>query len=119
VPFANTTSTTGTPSPLATNCCFIVQDVVTEFWWQSYSTKPVQYSVDLTSITTLITPYADTTITNYETHVYTTNGSYTATDAIRQNPIQLFLDSAPQPDEKQHILFSSNGTQIVTAGVTM
>lgn len=113
-------SSTSSESPTTSNCCFVVQDTLTENWWQIYSTEPVAYYVvNLTSITALVTPYMDTTVTNYETNIYTTNASYTQTDEIGQNPVSLFFNNAPQPAEMAVVLGSSIGSQVVTAGKTM
>lgn len=117
--FANST---GTPTknntgPISSNCCFVVQDNVNEYWWQAYTTPPPVYSVvNVTSITTLVTPYTNGTVTNYETNVHTTNASFTRSFPVGYNPASLLVNDAPQPVET---ITSLNGTQIVTAGATL
>jgi hypothetical protein len=73
--------------------------------------------VNLTSITTLITAYPNTTKTAYETHVTTTNASFAFSSLVGVNPITDYTNDAPGPTEalKAHY----NGTPVVTAGITM
>lgn len=115
----SSSSTTTAAGPTPSNCCFIVQDVVNEYWWDIYNTTSATSVVTLTSITVFITPGLNTTITNFETNVYTTNASTTVAIPVGQNPISLFWNNAPQPVEVSVELESSTGSQIVTAGVTM
>ena len=118
MPFSNTTTaapktSSGSGAPV---CCFVVQDTVSEEYWQQYTTT-TQYSVvNLTSITTLITPYPSVTSTNYETNVYTTNAYFIGTQDSGYNPIYLYKNAVPGPVETVGVL---NGSQTVTAGITM
>jgi len=50
---------------------------------------------NLTSITTLVTPYIDVRVTNYETHVYSTNTSTVATVDVGYDPTGLLINRAP------------------------
>jgi hypothetical protein len=116
--FANTTSptSTGISNAVTSNCYFVIQDTVSEYWWEEYSTEAPQYFVvNLTSITTLVTPYVDTTIT--ETNVYTTNTTVTVTDQVGYNPASLMVNDGPQPFEATSSIADS--TQIITAGATV
>lgn len=91
---------------------------MSEYWWEEYSTEaPFYVVVNLTSITTLVTPYVDTTLTNFETHVYTTNRTVIVTDTVGYNPAFLMINNGPQPFETTSRIV--NSTQIVTAGVTV
>jgi hypothetical protein len=38
---------------------------------------------------------------------------------IGQNPITLILNNAPQPTQMDFVLQSTNGSQIVTGGITV
>lgn len=110
-PFLNSTGTrtANSTGPISSNCCFVVQDSVNEYWWQQYTTLPPVYSVvNVTSITTLVTPYSNGTVTNYETNVHTTNASFTRTQQIGFNPASLLINSAPQPLQTTTAL---NGSQ--------
>lgn len=112
------TCSTSSASPVPSNCCFVVQDVVQENWWELYSTS-VYFTINLTSITTLVTPYVNSTLTNYETNIYPVNVSTTQIYKNGENPASLFWNNAPQPVEVTSVLDSSVGSQTVTAGVTM
>lgn len=110
---------TPTPSPTTTkditNCCFIIQETVSAEWWPvtnvTYKTK----EVNLTSITTLITPYPNATSTNVITNVYLTNASFPITQTLG-NPIGNYPNNAFDMSELDTQL---NGTATITAGVTM
>ena len=87
------------------------------YWWKEYSTAPPFYQVvNVTSITTYITPYSNGTVTNYKTNVHTTNASFTSTIQVGYNPASLLINDAPQPIETDVAL---NGSQVVTAGATL
>ena len=110
--YSNISSTTSTGPSTQTSrsvCCFVIQDTVTENWWPVTTTTQL---VNLTSITTLITPYPNRTVTNIVTNIYPTNASF----PVGQNPIADYYNAAPQPQE---VSIPLNGTAVVTAGVTM
>lgn len=93
----------------------MIQETVNEDWWPvanvTYETK----EVNLTSITTLITPYRNGTITNIVTNVYPTNASFPVTKTLG-NPIDLYPNNAFSFEEFDTEL---NGTAVVTGGVTV
>jgi hypothetical protein len=64
-----------------------------------------------------VTPFPDTTSTNFETNVYTTNATFRFTQPDGQNPISLFNNNAPGPNQTEILTY--NSSQLVTAGVTM
>jgi len=80
------------------------------------STHSTNSLVNLTSITTFITPYPNGTITSVVTNVYPTNASFLFPIEVGVNPIAEYGNSAPRPEEIENKL---NGTAVVTAGVTM
>ena len=80
----------------------------------SYSTG--QGVINLTSITTYITPYKNGTVTNIVTNVYLTNGTFTWPKTDGANPITDYLNGAPAPSEVTEEL---TGTAVVTGGVTV
>lgn len=98
-------------------CCFAVQDTVSEEWFEETSTSITHSIVNLTSITTLITVYPNTTKTAYETHVTTTNATFTFSSPVGVNPITDYSNDAPGPTETMNAHY--NGTAVVTAGITM
>jgi hypothetical protein len=82
-----------------------------------YSSNVKYYVVNLTSITTYVTPYPTTTLSAITTNVYTTNASFTYTHEIGLNPIDLYGNS--QGGTIAQTATSLNGSQIVTAGITV
>lgn len=115
--YLNSTSpiTTG-PSSSASNCCFVVQDTVSEVYWQKFITKTYYSIVNLTSITTYVTPYPTITLSAITTNVYTTNASFPYSTDVGENPIGLYYNDVRVVQET---VKSLNGSQIVTAGVTV
>jgi 3-polyprenyl-4-hydroxybenzoate decarboxylase len=97
-------------------CCFVVQDVVSEEWWDIVQTSSIYTVVKRTQITAHLTPYPTTTITSYEYNVQTTNASFPVTAQIGVNPISLFGNGAPLPTQ---VAQSNNGTALITGGVTV
>ena len=118
-PAIKTPLTTLPPSrtikPEAANCCFVIQETVTEEWWPVESVTYTTLEVNLTSITTLVTPYPNATSTNVVTNVYLTNASFPVTQTLG-NPIPNYPNNAFEMPETDYQL---NGTATVTAGVTM
>jgi hypothetical protein len=112
----NVTSRTRTSSATS-SCYFIVQDVVSEYWWDIFYPDPYVQVETSTSISDLVTALANSTITKHVTHLYTTKITYSSTATGGDNPFSLSADNAPKPSE-----FRANrltGTQIVTGGVTV
>lgn len=82
-----------------------------------YSTKIFYEVVNLTSITTYVTPYPSvTTLSHIETNVYTTNASFTHTREVGENPAHLYENPGGRPSQTE---ISLNGSQTVTGGVTV
>ena len=97
-------------------CCFVVQDVVSEEWWDIIATSSIYTVVNETQITAHLTPYPTTTITSYEINVIPTNASVPVTAQFGANPIPLFANGAPLPTQVDQ---SNSGTALVTGGVTV
>jgi len=100
-------------SPTPSVCCFVVQDTVSEVWWQVTSYSSTFSIVNLTSLTKLITKYPNTTLTNYEINVYPTGVSSTWTYLIGANPIKNEINYGPGPSEVEVTL---NYTTPITTG---
>ncbi|CAG8948928.1 hypothetical protein HYFRA_00002055 [Hymenoscyphus fraxineus] len=115
--FRNSTvpAITGAPSA-ASGCCFVVQDTVSQIYWKKYVTITLYSIVNLTSITTYVTPYPTTTFSSVTTNVYTTNASFSYSKDVAKNPIALYYNEAGSVSQSWKSL---NGSQIVTAGVTV
>jgi hypothetical protein len=115
-PYSNNTST-ALKSATTHVCCFVVQDTVTEEWFQQTSYSTTHSVVNLTSITTFITPYPNTTKTAFETHVYTTNATFNFSIPNGINPLTLMTNDAPGP--AQTTVMNVNGTAAITGGMTL
>lgn len=76
-------------------------------------------AMNATYITTLVTPYIDTTVTNIVTNVKSINATLSSVNAVGYNPATMMINNAPQPAQVTGALFGLNGSQIVTAGVTV
>jgi hypothetical protein len=87
-------------------------------WWEIFSEYTNYFVVNLTSITTYVTPFPTTTLSASTTNVYTTNASFTFTRQVGNNPIYLYgnLDGG-KIKENSSVIF--NKTQTVTGGVTV
>jgi hypothetical protein len=103
-----------TPPPFA--CCFVVQDVVSEEWWEIFSMSSVYKVVNVSKITAHVSSWPGTTTTSYETNVQTTNASFPFSIQVGYNPISLFGNFAPHPSEATQ---SNNGSALITGGVTV
>jgi hypothetical protein len=121
VPFSNATAmaTKSSPSAAPSNCCFVVQDTITENWWQEYTTVTYYQTMNATYITTLVSPYIDTTVTNVVTDVKSINATLSSVNTVGYNPATMMINNAPQPAQVTGASFGLNGSQIVTAGVTV
>jgi hypothetical protein len=93
----------------------VIQETVSENYWPVANVTYTTLEVNLTSITTLITPYRNATSTNVVTNVYLTNASFPVTKTL-DNPIANYPNNAFEMPE----LFTPlNGTATFTAGVTV
>lgn len=116
--YSNNTSPSKTSTPPATApvCCFVIQETVNEVWAEIYWTSTWYQVVNKTSVTARVTPYPNTTITNLETNVYTTNATFQTPEAYGTNLLQDFANNAPGPTETNSWY---NASQIVIAGQTI
>ena len=94
----------------------MVQDTVTQEYWNLTTYSTGQAVINLTSITTFITPFPNGTITNIVTNVYSTNGTFSWPFTGGVNPISDYANGAKPPMQTSEIL---SGTAIVTGGVTV
>ncbi|KAH8588116.1 hypothetical protein B0O99DRAFT_376923 [Bisporella sp. PMI_857] len=118
--FSNSTSTSTvavSPTPTPSACCFVFIDQITEIWAELYSTSIFYDVVNVTSYTIRVTPGPNTTQTNIETNIYTTNATFTTSFADGDNPLTLFDNQAPMPNQTVATVY--NQSQIVTHGVTL
>ncbi|KAF4631869.1 hypothetical protein G7Y89_g6266 [Cudoniella acicularis] len=113
--FSNSTATKAANStgPAPSNCCFVVQDTVDIYWWQKYTTAAPFYKVvNVTSITTVVTPYHNTTVISYSTNVHLTNTTFQLMNQLSFNSASLLINDTPKPFQTNAGL---NGSQTVTA----
>ena len=94
----------------------MVQDTVSEDWWQMTTFSTGQSVINLTSITTYITPFKNGTVTNIVTNVYLTNGTFSWPITGGVNPISDYINGAPGPSQ---VATELTGTAVVTGGVTV
>jgi hypothetical protein len=98
------------------SCCFVVQDVVSEEWWEIFSMSSVYKVVNISRITAHVSSWPGTTTTSYETNIQTTNASFPFSIQVGYNPISMFGNFASHPSE---VTQSINGTALITGGVTV
>jgi len=104
-----------TTTEAPTNCCFVIQETVSAEYWPVANVTYTTLEVNLTSITTLVTPYRNGTSTNVYTNVYTTNASFPVTKTLG-NPIADYRNDGFYMTESDTWL---RGTAVTTAGITM
>lgn len=92
----------------------MIQETVSAEWWPVTNVTYTTKNVKLISITTLVTPYPNTTITNIVTNVYP-NATIPVTQTLG-NPISNYRNNAFRMSEAPTQL---TGTAVTTAGVTM
>jgi hypothetical protein len=97
-------------------CCFLVQDIVTEEWWDVFTTSSIFKVLTKTQITARFTPYPNRTVINLEFNTIAVNTSVAVTARIGVNPISLLGNAAAHPAEYTQV---NNGTATVTGGVTV
>ncbi|KAH7310074.1 hypothetical protein BKA65DRAFT_169698 [Rhexocercosporidium sp. MPI-PUGE-AT-0058] len=115
----STIITNSTASKLASvtgKCCFVVQDTVSEQWWDQTSLSSTVQEVNLTSYITYYTNLPNITTSRTETLVLPTNASFTFTYQVGINPLTGYTNTAPGPTEVEQKL---EGTAIMTAGVVV
>jgi len=99
----------------ANSCCFVVQDEAHEVYWSAWTTETYTATVKVTSITTLVTPYPTTTVTNYETHVYPVKKVLTTNKLVTDNPVSLYTNPAYAIPQMTEVL--NNSIPVETGGV--
>ena len=102
--------------PTPSVCCFVFQDTVTEVWARLFTTSTYYNVVNVTSYTVRVTPGPETTETNIETNIFTTNATFMEPVEVGGNPITLFNNVAPRPSQTE---FSYNSSQLITHGITV
>jgi hypothetical protein len=93
----------------------VIQETAVADYWPVENVTYTTLEVNLTSITTLITPYRNGTITNIVTNVYPTNASFPVTQTLG-NPLRNYANNAFSFAE---VSSSLDGPSVVTAGVTV
>jgi hypothetical protein len=93
----------------------VIQETVSVEYWPVANVTYTTKEVNLTSITTLVTPYRNGTSTNIVTNVYTTNVSVPVTKTLG-NPIANYPNNGFYMTESDTWL---RGTAVTTAGITM
>ena len=93
----------------------MIQETVSAEYWPVTNVTYTTKSVNLTSITTLVTPYLNGTSTNIYTNVYPTNASFPISQTLG-NPIAGYPNGGFYMTESDTIL---SGTAITTLGLTM
>lgn len=97
-----------TPTGVPQKCCFLVQDTVSEVWWEQTS-----YKTDVVTVTTYSyfeTVLPNTTVTNTNSSVHTS--TKIKSKLVGRNPITL-VENTPLPYETAESL---TGTQPITTG---
>jgi hypothetical protein len=96
-------------------CCFVVQDTVTEQWWDQFSTSSTYGLVNVTSITTYVTRGSDGlgTIIGSNSSVTLTNTSFMFSYNVGVNPLATLFNAAPGPTEIDNRF---TGTETTTGG---
>lgn len=64
-------------------------------------------------------PSGNVTLTRFDTNVYTTYTNITFSVQIGADPLKLATNIAAAPTQIAYAIPKENGTQIITAGVTM
>ncbi|KAG9229191.1 hypothetical protein BJ875DRAFT_206181 [Amylocarpus encephaloides] len=107
-------STTAVPSTTAapSNCCFLVQDTVSQGWFDISSIKTIYSLRNVTSYTVYVGP-GTTTVTS--TNVYkSVNKTFYSTKYLGRNPMTLYGNSFPGPYQSETEI--KNSSVIMTAG---
>jgi len=97
----------------------VIQETATENFWPISSVITNTQEVNLTSVTTLVTPYRNGTVTNVFTNVYTTNASFFTTVDAAWNPISFYDNPVPPMPAQESTELPANVTAIVTGGTTV
>ena len=131
--FSNTTSTI-TTAPSATGaCCFVVQDTVNEVFWERLRTVTSYYVINVTSVvwsfapscwpdinkiqTTYLTPFSDSTHTNYKTNIHTSNATFIVSTHEPLNPVSLYPNGAEiRPNQTVLTLWTDSAGAVQTNG---
>ncbi|KAE9365326.1 hypothetical protein N431DRAFT_563277 [Stipitochalara longipes BDJ] len=113
----NTGSLSSTPIKTP-QCCFVVQDYISEVLFQQFHTSNVTAVMNMTSFTTVITRFQNVVLTSVGSFVSPeTEVSASTLWPVYGNPFGYRANHAPHPPVSTTRL--QNQTQIVTAGVTV
>lgn len=107
---------TSSPFNVSTSemCCFVVQDTISEEWWEEYSTTSTHGLVNLTAITTYVTQGPNGTTLSSTSTVTLTNTSFVFSYNVGGNPLATLSNPAPGPTETNGPL---TGSATMTGGV--
>ena len=96
-------------------CCFVVQDTISEEWWDIASTSSTYGLVNVTAVTTYVTRGPDGlgTIIGSNSSVTMTNTSFMFSYNVGVNPLATLINAAPGPSETDSLL---TGTATMTGG---
>ena len=116
---SSSSSTTAT-SITAPVCCFIAQETASAIYWPITTWETTVKEVNLTSITTLITPYENgTEVTNVYTQITATNATFSAAFDGGVNPLRFYDNKDQNFPEQASSKLTVNATAVVTAGITV
>ncbi|KAE9374135.1 hypothetical protein N431DRAFT_556531 [Stipitochalara longipes BDJ] len=105
------------PSPDSSAvCCFVIQDTISEEWWEEFSTSTTYGLVTVTSVTTYFSKGSDGlgTIFSSNSSVTVTNTSFVFEVNTAVNPLATLYNPAPGPTEDGNAL---GGSATMTGGV--
>ncbi len=82
-------------------CCFVVQDTISEEWWDEFSTTSTYGLVNVTAVTTYLTKGPDGlgTIVGSNSSVTVANTSFVFSYNVGVNPLSTLFNPAPGPTE--------------------
>jgi len=114
---SSSTSTTSVTAPV---CCFVAQETASAIYWPISTWETTTREVNLTSITTLITPYENgTEVTNVYTHTTVTNATFSALFDGGKNPLQFYDNEGQNFPVQTGSKLHDNVTAVVIAGITV
>jgi len=123
VTLASVPSSTGGDDPIRLSkdpyttpvCCFVVQDTISEEWWDEFNTTTAFGLINVTSVTTYLSngPDGVGTIVGRSSSVTVTNTSFVYSYNVGVNPLGTFANGAPGPTETNSPL---TGTATMTGG---
>jgi hypothetical protein len=97
----------------------VVQETASENYWPISSVITDTKQINLTSVTTYVTPYKNGTVTSVVTNVYNTTALFSKTVDVGWNPISFYDNPVPPIIVEEENKLPANATAIVTGGVTV